>query len=84
MRALLDSERIQREFPYPAIVSWPKIYSQETIDWITSITMVETWLETCVGHHLVRWVWLTNSDFNQCAVTFNYSQDQGLFLLRWA
>jgi len=84
MRVLLDSERIIREFPYSAVIAWPKIYRQDTVDWITSISLAETWLETCVGHHYVRWAWAKSSDFHQCAVAFNYSQDQGLFLLRWA
>lgn len=76
------------QFPYHAVVPWPYFEMQGggyQQDWVESFTLVESWLETCVGPHWVRWGWdMFKLDSSQlCGVRFARSTDSVLFLLRW-
>ncbi len=74
------------ELPYRAIVPWPKIEYHGQLDWVESVYLIENWLEKYVGPHYQRWVWSTWSlhQTDLCAVSFSRSQDNLLFVLRWA
>ena len=82
MRALWDK---YPELPYRAVVPWPHVEYNGNWDWIASVDCVETWLESRIGPHYVRWVWNMWSLHNNslCGVCFAREADSTLFLLRW-
>jgi hypothetical protein len=71
--------------PFLAVVPWPYVEYQGQQDWISSCYCVESWLDQCVGAHLVRWAWSMWAlhQSHLCAVSFARSQDSTLFLLRF-
>ena len=70
--------------PYLAVVPWPLIDRNGQPDWIESVGSVESWLESRVGPHYVRWCWnMYHLTPDLCGVTFAREQDSVLFLLRW-
>lgn len=73
------------DFAHLARVPWP-LEDPDQIDWIGAYTTVESWLNTSIGPHWVRWAWSTCQDQTtfDCCVRFRYSADRTLFLLRWA
>ena len=82
MRALWDK---YPELPYLAVVPWPLVETNGQYDWVSSVLCVETWLESRVGPHYVRWTWNMWSLHNNqlCGVGFAREADSTLFLLRW-
>jgi len=73
------------DFEYVALAPWPSIDCPQQ-DWIMAYHSVETWLNTQVGPHWVRWAWSTvgSQTSRDCCVRFRYAPDRTLFLLRWA
>jgi len=71
-------------FEYTALVPWPWA-STEQLDWIDAYTQINTWLVSSVGPHWARWGWhtLPHQTPRDCCVSFRYSPDRTLFLLRW-
>ena len=74
-------------FPYIAWAPWPNtnLYNSQ-LDWVESIDLMESWLVTSVGGHLVTWVWtcLDTPAHSACAVAFKHERDRCMFLLRWS
>lgn len=72
------------DFEHLAVAPWP-LYCKEQLDWVAAYDIVETWLNSSVGPHWVRWAWSTcehQTSFD-CCVRFRLAQDRTLFLLRW-
>jgi hypothetical protein len=82
MQALGD--RVQ-ELPYRGVVPWPLIERNGGYDWISSVSTVEAWLDSHVGHHYSDWTWTmwTLDQPNSCSVSFAREPDSVLFLLRF-
>jgi hypothetical protein len=82
MRALWDR---YPELPYRAVVPWPVVEINGNLDWIASVDLVESWLESRIGPHYVRWTWnmWTLHNYDLCGVAFARASDTTLFLLRW-
>ena len=77
------------KMPYHAAIPWPRVYTPATNqqDWIESIFLVESWLETYIGPHWDNWAWTGWSlveQVNYCGVSFKYDRDRTLFLLQWS
>ena len=75
-------------FPYIAWAPWPdcRATDEDTIDWVHSIDVMETWLDTTVGARLVNWCWtcMDTPQHAALAVAFKWDRDRSLFLLRWS
>lgn len=83
MKALWDYP----ELPYKAIVPWPRVENQSTgsPDWVLSVDLLESWLETCIGPHWAEWTWSMWSLHNPylCGVGFRLDRNRCLFLLKF-
>jgi len=73
------------ELPYHAVANWPRIYVNDTMDWIEAQRQVEQWLIDQIGPHWVEWTWSmwTLHHHAKCGVSFRREQSTTLFLLRW-
>ena len=70
-------------FLYTAVVDWPRLEPDQQRDWIDSIILIESWLETSIGPHYLAWAWVSSTRAYSCAVAFRWERDKTLFLLRW-
>jgi hypothetical protein len=74
-------------FEHVASAPWPAISeSDQQIDWITSIDILESWLTHYVGGHYSDWAyhnlgWGLKPGY--CSLAFRRAPDRTLFLLRW-
>lgn len=74
------------ELPFSARVPWPCVYDVNgQMDWVNTVSMVETWLNQRIGAHYVRWSWcMWGIDSAQlCGVSFAQQPDRLLFLLQF-
>ena len=73
-------------FQYRAWAPWPR-QDQYQMDWVSSLELVESWLEQSVGPHHKLWAW-DRVDLSiqgqYLGVAFRHSPHRTLFLLRWA
>ena len=83
MRALWDH---YPDLPYKAVVPWPSVVREGHQDWIASVDLLESWLETRVGPHWSEWVWSMWSLHNpyMCGVGFKQQRNCTLFLLQFS
>lgn len=71
------------DFQHIARLPWPDLGSAQR-DWVTSVTHMESWLNTNIGGHWQRWAWANATASWEMAVAFRWDRDQCLFLLKWA
>ena len=76
--------------PYTAYAPWPRVLRAgiDQQDWIESVDIVESWLESRVGSHYKDWTWTmwslhNNVDYRTCGVSFLYEPNVSLFLLQF-
>jgi len=74
-------------FDYIATAPWPRCYTaSDQQDWILSVELLESWLETHVGHHWSDWAY-NNASWGlqpgHCSLAFRRAPDRTLFLLCW-
>jgi len=84
MRYLVDHP-VQPYFCHIAVCDWPVDPRHYQQDWIASVTELESWLESYIGHHYSSWVYATLSDqqYWQACVGFSLEKHKSIFLLRW-
>lgn len=73
------------DLPYSVVAPWPIVLRNGQADWVDTVLLVETWLESHVGSHWSSWAWNTLGlhQHHLCGVAFARERDSTLFLLRW-
>lgn len=80
MRMLVDYHKFQ----YPVSVPWPVEHDVVQIDWINSISTIESWLNTNIGCHYTHWAWNQADHPMWISVAFKEHPHSTIFLLKWA
>jgi len=70
-------------FDHTASVPWPDL-GQTQIDWELGVRTIETWLDSNVGSHYVKWGWADSGSSRHIGVSFRWDQDRTLFILAWS
>jgi hypothetical protein len=78
-----DYVPVIHDFEYTADIAWPG-GAREQLDWITSITDVESWLLKYTGPKYARWCWNMATESYYISVAFRYDRHRMLFLLNYS
>ena len=72
-------------FEHIAVAHWPRVVTNDQLDWIAAVDEMETWLNRYCGSHYSDWAYHhgTSIDYWQACIAFRRAQHKTLFLLAW-